>query len=70
MTAASTPTCTGISSPNSTSGCTPQPREDELAFFLSYAQPDSRILEPLCGSGRFLLPFLQRGFSIYGVDLF
>lgn len=47
----------------------PTAPEDELAFFLSYAQPDSRILEPLCGSGRFLLPFLQRGFSIYGVDL-
>ncbi len=47
----------------------PTAPEDELAFFLSYAQPDSRILEPLCGSRRLLLPFLQRGFSIYGVDL-
>ena len=25
----------------------PTALEDELAFFLSYAQPDSRILEPL-----------------------
>lgn len=28
-----------------------------------------RILEPLCGSGRFLVPFLARGFDISGMDL-
>lgn len=28
-----------------------------------------RILEPLCGSGRFLEPFLERGFAISGMDL-
>ena len=27
------------------------------------------ILHPLCGSGRFLIPFLERGFDIYGIDL-
>ena len=27
------------------------------------------ILEPLCGSGRFLIPFLERGFEICGLDL-
>ena len=26
------------------------------------------ILEPLCGSGRFLVPFLKKGFRIKGVD--
>ena len=26
------------------------------------------ILEPLCGSGRFLVPFLRRGLSIQGMD--
>ena len=25
--------------------------EDELAFYLSYARPGQRILEPLCGGG-------------------
>lgn len=43
--------------------------EDELSFYLSYAEKGMRILEPLCGSGRFLLPFLERGFEISGVDL-
>ena len=42
--------------------------EDELAFYLSYARPGMSILEPLCGSGRFLIPFLERGFSIQGMD--
>ena len=28
-----------------------------------------KILEPLCGSGRFLIPFMERGFDICGMDL-
>ena len=43
--------------------------QDELAFYLSYAKKDALIFEPLCGSGRFLVPFLQKGFDISGVDL-
>lgn len=27
------------------------------------------VLEPLCGSGRFLVPFMERGFDICGMDL-
>lgn len=42
--------------------------EEELAFYLSYAKEGMKILEPLCGSGRFLVPFMQRGFDIQGVD--
>ena len=42
--------------------------EDELAIYLSYARPGMSILEPLCGSGRFLVPFLRRGLSIQGMD--
>ncbi|RDU66685.1 SAM-dependent methyltransferase [Helicobacter didelphidarum] len=41
---------------------------DELDFYLSYAKKSDKILEPLCGSGRFLIPFLQRGFDIMGID--
>lgn len=41
---------------------------DELEFYLSYAEQGMSILEPLCGSGRFLVPFLERGYSIQGVD--
>lgn len=46
-----------------------QAPQDELDFYLSYAEKGKRILEPLCGSGRFLVPFLERGFDISGMDL-
>lgn len=32
---------------------------DELSFYLSYAEKGMNILEPLCGSGRFLIPFFM-----------
>ena len=43
--------------------------QDELSFYLSYAEKGMKILEPLCGSGRFLVPFLERGMDIRGMDL-
>ncbi len=43
--------------------------QDELDFYLSYAKKNKKILEPLCGSGRFLIPFLKQGFDIFGIDL-
>jgi ubiquinone/menaquinone biosynthesis C-methylase UbiE len=35
-----------------------------------YAQrlPRENVLEPMCGSGRFLVPLLQQGFQVSGVD--
>lgn len=42
---------------------------DELAFYLSYAEKGMKILEPLCGSGRFLVPFVNKGLDICGIDL-
>ena len=42
--------------------------QDELKFYLSYAEKGMSVLEPLCGSGRFLVPFLEKGFFIKGVD--
>lgn len=44
------------------------PRE-ELDFYLSYAEKGQKILEPMCGSGRFFVPFAERGYDISGVDL-
>lgn len=44
--------------------------QDELDFYLSYAEKGKKILEPLCGTGRFLVPFLHRGFDISSIDLF
>lgn len=46
-----------------------QAPQDELDFYLSYAEMGKKILEPLCGSGRFLVQFLERGFDIIGMDL-
>jgi len=43
--------------------------QDELDFYLSYAEKGKKILEALCGSGRFLVPFMERGFDICGMDL-
>ncbi|MFR1566280.1 MAG: class I SAM-dependent methyltransferase [Christensenellales bacterium] len=45
-----------------------QAPRDELDFYLSYADKNHRILEPLCGSGRFFVPFAEKGFNICGVD--
>lgn len=42
---------------------------EELEFYLSYAKKGQRILEPMCGSGRFLVPFAERGYDVTGVDL-
>ena len=46
-----------------------QAPKDELNFYLSYAEKGMKILEPLCGSGRFMIPFIQQGFDIAGIDL-
>ncbi len=42
--------------------------QDELDFYLSYAKKEYTILEPLCGNGRFMIPFLTQGFNITGMD--
>ena len=40
-----------------------------LDFYLRYAQEaKGPIWEPMCGSGRFLIPLLKRGFDIDGTD--
>ncbi len=41
---------------------------DELGFYRSYAEKGKRILEALCGSGRFLIPLLDAGYDIEGID--
>lgn len=46
----------------------PNPPEDELEFYLSYAKYDMKILEAMCGSGRFLLQLARRGYNIDGFD--
>lgn len=42
---------------------------DEYEFYASYATKEMKILEPLCGTGRFLIPLLNQGFDIEGFDV-
>ena len=42
----------------------------ELDFYLSFANnKDIRVLEPMCGNGRMLIPFMQYGIPIEGFDI-
>lgn len=47
----------------------PQAPEDAYAFYRHYvSRSKGPILEPMCGSGRFLLPLFAEGFDIHGFD--
>jgi SAM-dependent methyltransferase len=46
-----------------------EPPEDSYAFYREYAiKVNGSILEPMCGTGRFLLPLLEDGFNVAGFD--
>lgn len=43
--------------------------EEEFAFYMSYVKKSKGpILEPMCGSGRFLIPLIEAGFIVDGFD--
>jgi hypothetical protein len=47
----------------------PEAPADALEFYLRHLGNSGRpALEPMCGSGRFLIPFLERGIDIDGAD--
>ena len=47
----------------------PKPPELDYQFYHSYVtKAQGLILEPMCGTGRFLLPILEEGFDIHGFD--
>ena len=47
----------------------PDVPEDALQCYLKYAQEaGGPILEPMCGTGRFLIPLQERGHSVTGFD--
>ncbi|TVR57890.1 MAG: class I SAM-dependent methyltransferase [Spirochaetaceae bacterium] len=47
----------------------PGPPSDALEFYLGYCtRARGPVLEPMCGSGRFLVPMMERGIDIDGVD--
>lgn len=42
----------------------------ELEFYLSFVKGQNmKVLEPMCGSGRILIPFMQNGIDIEGFDI-
>lgn len=47
----------------------PSPPSDAYAFYRDYVQKaQGLVLEPMCGTGRFLLPLLEEGFEVEGFD--
>lgn len=47
----------------------PEPQPDALAFYVEYAREvGGTALEPMCGSGRYLLPMLAAGLEVHGAD--
>lgn len=47
----------------------PNAPKDAYQFYHSYAaETNGPILEPMCGTGRFLLPLAEEGFDIHGFD--
>ena len=47
----------------------PDPPPDALEFYLQQQKSASEpVLEPMCGSGRFLITFLEQGIDIDGTD--
>ena len=47
----------------------PTPPPDAYVFYHTYASAaKGPILEPMCGTGRFLLPLVEDGFDVYGLD--
>ena len=47
----------------------PNAPQDEYSFYRSYAaEAKGLILEPMCGTGRFLLPLVEEGFDVHGFD--
>lgn len=47
----------------------PHPPADAMEFYTSHARQSlGPILEPMCGSGRFLVPLVAAGFDVDGTD--
>lgn len=42
---------------------------DELAYYVAFAsEANGPLFEPMCGSGRFLVPLLEAGYEVDGAD--
>lgn len=40
----------------------------EVDFYAQFMDPGKRTLEAMCGSGRLLIPLMERGYTVDGVD--
>src|ERR1700722_5256057 len=41
---------------------------DEVDFYKTLFKTADLILEPMCGSGRLLIPLLREGYTVHGID--
>lgn len=41
---------------------------DEINFYKSLFNKNDLILEPMCGSGRLLIPLMEEGYTVHGID--
>ncbi|MBN8827375.1 MAG: class I SAM-dependent methyltransferase [Sphingobacteriia bacterium] len=42
--------------------------DEEVSFYTSIFSPRDKLLEPMCGSGRLLIPLLKEGLDVEGLD--
>ena len=47
----------------------PQPSDEEYNFYKNYLKKSNRALEPMCGSGRFLIPYSEEGHKIFNIKI-
>lgn len=41
---------------------------EEVNFYQQFFHQDDLILEPMCGTGRLLIPLMQEGYTVHGAD--
>ena len=44
-------------------------KDSDIPFYLSYAKPNNNILEITCGTGRLMIPLVNIGANVTGLDL-
>lgn len=42
--------------------------DDELKLYQEFFSKDDILFEPMCGSGRLLIPLMQLGYTVHGID--
>lgn len=42
--------------------------DEEVSFYKNFFNSNDLILEPMCGSGRLLIPLIKSGLTVHGID--